>query len=64
MTPRGSILFSLESLPVLIAVKGQGVSVGETGMRESGRVALEFSWKPGGHPFPHQPLDSPSVGGI
>lgn len=37
MTPRGSMLFSLESLPVLIAVKGQGVSVGETGMRESGR---------------------------
>lgn len=62
--PRGSILFLLESFLVLIAVKGQVASAEETGMRESGRVALELSWKSGRHPFPHQPHDSPSVGNI
>lgn len=32
-------------------------------MKESGRAALELSWKSGRHPFPHQPLYCPSVGG-
>ena len=37
MMPKGTILFLLESLPVLITVQGQGASMG---MRECGRSSL------------------------
>lgn len=40
MTPKGRILFSLESSLVLITVRGPVASVGGTGMSEIGRMAL------------------------
>lgn len=39
-TSKGTILSLLESLPVLIAVKGQVALVGEPGMRASDRIFL------------------------
>lgn len=50
------MLFSLESLLLLIAVKGQVASVAETGMRESGRMALELLGNLEGIHFHTSPL--------
>lgn len=44
MRPKGTILFLLESLPVLITVQGQGASMG---MRERGRISLWLLQKSG-----------------